>query len=61
MWPLVFMLEVFLIQCVLKVFPPSSLPLQRRTQQQEQLSIRYKEMVKCQTLPNGGEQVTLAS
>ncbi|XP_054864887.1 protein-methionine sulfoxide oxidase mical3a isoform X23 [Amphiprion ocellaris] len=28
----------------------------RRTQQQEQLSIRYKEMVKCQTLPHRGEQ-----
>ncbi|XP_035497919.2 protein-methionine sulfoxide oxidase mical3a isoform X5 [Scophthalmus maximus] len=29
----------------------------RRTQQQEQLSIRYKEMIKCQTLPGkGGEQ-----
>ncbi|KAG7214910.1 hypothetical protein INR49_005185 [Caranx melampygus] len=28
----------------------------RRTQQQEQLSIRYKEMIKCQTLPNRGEQ-----
>lgn len=37
------------------------LTLQRRTQQQEQLSIRYKEMVKCQTLPIGGEQVPLAS
>ncbi|XP_053740487.1 protein-methionine sulfoxide oxidase mical3a isoform X13 [Synchiropus splendidus] len=28
----------------------------RRTQQQEQLSIRYKEQLKCQTLPNRGEQ-----
>ncbi|MEQ2287068.1 Protein-methionine sulfoxide oxidase mical3a, partial [Ameca splendens] len=28
----------------------------RRTQQQEKLSIRYKEMVKCQTLPSRGEQ-----
>ncbi|XP_069385312.1 protein-methionine sulfoxide oxidase mical3a isoform X31 [Paralichthys olivaceus] len=28
----------------------------RRTQQQEQLSIRYKEMIKCQTLPGKGEQ-----
>ncbi|XP_075325529.1 protein-methionine sulfoxide oxidase mical3a isoform X13 [Odontesthes bonariensis] len=28
----------------------------RRTQQQEKLSIRYKEMIKCQTLPNRGEQ-----
>ncbi|XP_077425469.1 protein-methionine sulfoxide oxidase mical3a isoform X5 [Vanacampus margaritifer] len=28
----------------------------RRTQQQEQLSIRYKEKIKCQTLPNRGEQ-----
>ncbi|XP_058501693.1 protein-methionine sulfoxide oxidase mical3a isoform X3 [Solea solea] len=28
----------------------------RRTQQQEQLSIRYKEMIKCQTLPNRGDQ-----
>ncbi|KAM7002839.1 protein-methionine sulfoxide oxidase mical3a isoform 3-T3 [Tautogolabrus adspersus] len=28
----------------------------RRTQQQEQLSIRYKEMIKCQTLPYRGEQ-----
>ncbi|XP_029992775.1 protein-methionine sulfoxide oxidase mical3a isoform X2 [Sphaeramia orbicularis] len=25
----------------------------RRTQQQEQLSIRYKEMIRCQTLPRG--------
>ncbi|XP_019118251.1 protein-methionine sulfoxide oxidase mical3a isoform X7 [Larimichthys crocea] len=33
----------------------------RRTQQQEQLSIRYKEMIKCQTLPNRGEQVWLAT
>ncbi|XP_041852103.1 protein-methionine sulfoxide oxidase mical3a isoform X2 [Melanotaenia boesemani] len=31
----------------------------RRTQQQEKLSIRYKEMIKCQTLPNRGEQVML--
>ncbi|MEQ2198204.1 Protein-methionine sulfoxide oxidase mical3a, partial [Xenoophorus captivus] len=31
----------------------------RRTQQQEKLSIRYKEMVKCQTLPSRGEQVWL--
>lgn len=54
-----FLLEVFLIKCVLKIFP--FLPPQRRTQQQEQLSIRYKEMVKCQTLPNGGEQVPVAS
>ncbi|KAM8861263.1 protein-methionine sulfoxide oxidase mical3a isoform 6-T8 [Synchiropus picturatus] len=28
----------------------------RRTQQQEQLSIRYKEQLRCQTLPNRGEQ-----
>ncbi|XP_071382358.1 protein-methionine sulfoxide oxidase mical3a [Centroberyx affinis] len=28
----------------------------RRTQQQEQLSIRYRERVKCQTLPDRGEQ-----
>ncbi|XP_076741691.1 protein-methionine sulfoxide oxidase mical3a isoform X17 [Maylandia zebra] len=28
----------------------------RRTQQQEKLSIRYKEMIKCQTLPSRGEQ-----
>ncbi|XP_075937750.1 protein-methionine sulfoxide oxidase mical3a isoform X1 [Anarhichas minor] len=28
----------------------------RRTQQQEQLSIRYKEMIKVQTPPNRGEQ-----
>ncbi|KAM9853915.1 protein-methionine sulfoxide oxidase mical3a [Aulostomus maculatus] len=28
----------------------------RRTQQQEQLSIRYKEKIKCQTLPSRGEQ-----
>ncbi|MED6290611.1 Protein-methionine sulfoxide oxidase mical3a [Characodon lateralis] len=28
----------------------------RRTRQQEKLSIRYKEMVKCQTLPSRGEQ-----
>ncbi|XP_068169322.1 protein-methionine sulfoxide oxidase mical3a isoform X6 [Antennarius striatus] len=28
----------------------------RRTQQQEQLSIRFKEMIKCQTLPSRGEQ-----
>ncbi|XP_029951374.1 protein-methionine sulfoxide oxidase mical3a isoform X14 [Salarias fasciatus] len=28
----------------------------RRTQQQEQLSIRYKAMIKCQTLPFRGEQ-----
>ncbi|XP_026167068.1 protein-methionine sulfoxide oxidase mical3a isoform X5 [Mastacembelus armatus] len=28
----------------------------RRTQQQEQLSFRYKEMIKCQTLPSRGEQ-----
>ncbi|TWW76520.1 Protein-methionine sulfoxide oxidase mical3a [Takifugu flavidus] len=28
----------------------------RRTQQQEKLSIRYKEMIKCQTLPTRGEQ-----
>lgn len=31
---------------------------QRRTQQQEQLSFRYKEMIKCQTLPHRGEQVS---
>ncbi|XP_053740485.1 protein-methionine sulfoxide oxidase mical3a isoform X11 [Synchiropus splendidus] len=31
----------------------------RRTQQQEQLSIRYKEQLKCQTLPNRGEQGSL--
>lgn len=46
-----------------KVTPSRSLFLpvlvQRRTQQQEQLSIRYKEMIRCQTLP-GGEQVWLA-
>ncbi|XP_055795747.1 protein-methionine sulfoxide oxidase mical3a-like isoform X2 [Salvelinus fontinalis] len=29
---------------------------QKRTQQQEQLSFRYKEKVKCQTLPIRGEQ-----
>lgn len=40
-------------------FPPLLL-VQRRTQQQEQLSIRYKEMINCQTLPNRGEQVWLA-
>ncbi|RVE72265.1 hypothetical protein OJAV_G00060090 [Oryzias javanicus] len=28
----------------------------RRTQQQEQLSFRYKEMIRCQTLPHPGEQ-----
>ncbi|XP_062276120.1 protein-methionine sulfoxide oxidase mical3a [Scomber scombrus] len=28
----------------------------RRTQQQEQLSIRYKEKLKCQTLPSRGEK-----
>ncbi|XP_037539374.1 protein-methionine sulfoxide oxidase mical3a [Nematolebias whitei] len=28
----------------------------RRTQQQEKLSIRYKEMIKCQTMPHRGEQ-----
>ncbi|KAM8861270.1 protein-methionine sulfoxide oxidase mical3a isoform 13-T15 [Synchiropus picturatus] len=31
----------------------------RRTQQQEQLSIRYKEQLRCQTLPNRGEQGSL--
>ena len=35
----------------------SPLPVQRRTQQQEQLSIRYKEMIKGPTLPGKGEQV----
>ncbi|XP_077592648.1 protein-methionine sulfoxide oxidase mical3a-like isoform X5 [Stigmatopora nigra] len=34
----------------------SGLKRQRRTQQQEQLSIRYREKIKCQTLPNRGEQ-----
>ncbi|KAM4734457.1 protein-methionine sulfoxide oxidase mical3a isoform 20-T23 [Anableps anableps] len=33
----------------------------RRTQQQEKLSIRYKEMVKCQTLPSRGEQARSAA
>ncbi|XP_069561370.1 protein-methionine sulfoxide oxidase mical3a isoform X11 [Brachyistius frenatus] len=33
----------------------------RRTRQQEQLSIRYKEMIKCQTLPNRGEQARNAA
>ncbi|KAI3371569.1 hypothetical protein L3Q82_024136 [Scortum barcoo] len=35
---------------------PTGLKRQRRTQQQEQLSIRYKEMIKCQTLPSREEQ-----
>lgn len=35
--------------------------VQRRTQQQEQLSFRYREMIKCQTLPNRGEQVWLVA
>lgn len=34
---------------------------QRRTQRQEKLSIRYNEMIKCQTLPSRGEQVRLVS
>lgn len=55
------LLDVFFNQMCAEGFSRSFLPLQRRTQQQEQLSIRYKEMVKCQTLPNGGEQVPLAS
>ncbi|XP_014906502.1 protein-methionine sulfoxide oxidase mical3a isoform X2 [Poecilia latipinna] len=33
----------------------------RRTQQQEKLSIRYKEMVKCQTLPSRGDQARSAA
>ncbi|XP_063336174.1 protein-methionine sulfoxide oxidase mical3a isoform X11 [Pelmatolapia mariae] len=52
-----------------RLLPPSPLPVKepvrlapvpawrkRRTQQQEKLSIRYKEMIKCQTLPSRGEQ-----
>ncbi|XP_043979581.1 protein-methionine sulfoxide oxidase mical3a isoform X16 [Gambusia affinis] len=33
----------------------------RRTEQQEKLSIRYKEMVKCQTLPSLGDQARSAA
>ncbi|XP_049580430.1 protein-methionine sulfoxide oxidase mical3a isoform X18 [Syngnathus scovelli] len=54
------------LDCILHPSPPKPLePLRlapvpawrkRRTQQQEQLSIRYKEKIKCQTLPNRGEQ-----
>ncbi|KAM6937070.1 protein-methionine sulfoxide oxidase mical3a [Xenentodon cancila] len=33
----------------------------RRTRQQEKLSIRYKEMIKCQTLPGRGEQARRAA
>ncbi|XP_031420385.1 protein-methionine sulfoxide oxidase mical3a isoform X1 [Clupea harengus] len=34
---------------------------QRRTQLQEQMSFRYKDSVKCQTLPNRGEQKARSS
>ncbi|XP_077372737.1 protein-methionine sulfoxide oxidase mical3a isoform X10 [Festucalex cinctus] len=54
------------LDCILHPSPPKPLePMRlapvpawrkRRTQQQEQLSIRYKEKIKCQTLPNRGEQ-----
>ncbi|XP_061532814.1 protein-methionine sulfoxide oxidase mical3a isoform X4 [Phycodurus eques] len=54
------------LDCILHLSPPKPFePLhlapvpawrKRRTQQQEQLSIRYKEKIKCQTLPNKGEQ-----
>ncbi|XP_037111131.1 protein-methionine sulfoxide oxidase mical3a isoform X21 [Syngnathus acus] len=54
------------LDCILHPSPPKPLepirlapvPAWRksRTQQQEQLSIRYKEKIKCQTLPNRGEQ-----
>ncbi|KAF3689071.1 [F-actin]-monooxygenase MICAL3 [Channa argus] len=40
---------------------PTGLKRQRRTQQQEQLSFRYKEMIKCQTLPSRGEQESARS
>lgn len=40
--------------------PSPAMLSQKQTQQQEQLSFGYKEMFKCQTLPNRGEQVWLA-
>ncbi|XP_019749574.1 protein-methionine sulfoxide oxidase mical3a isoform X3 [Hippocampus comes] len=58
------------LDCILHPSPPKPLePMRlapvpawrkRRTQQQEQLSIRYKEKIKCQTLPNSGEQARSA-
>ncbi|KAI4904471.1 hypothetical protein NFI96_015129 [Prochilodus magdalenae] len=36
----------------------TGLKRQRRTQLQEQMSFRYKERVKCQTLPSRGEQAS---
>ncbi|KAM9815264.1 protein-methionine sulfoxide oxidase mical3a isoform 22-T23 [Syngnathus typhle] len=54
------------LDCILHPSPPKPLePIRlapvpawrkKRTQQQEQLSIRYQEKIKCQTLPNRGEQ-----
>ncbi|XP_028306348.1 protein-methionine sulfoxide oxidase mical3a isoform X3 [Gouania willdenowi] len=56
------------LDCLLPPSPPQTLVKEslrlapvlawrkRRTQQQEQLSIRYKEMIKCQTLPHKAEQ-----
>ncbi|XP_061631239.1 protein-methionine sulfoxide oxidase mical3a isoform X2 [Phyllopteryx taeniolatus] len=54
------------LDCILHLSPPkpfepvhlAPVPAwrKRRTQQQEQLSIRYKEKIKCPTLPNKGEQ-----
>ncbi|XP_054633852.1 protein-methionine sulfoxide oxidase mical3a isoform X1 [Dunckerocampus dactyliophorus] len=59
------------LDCLLPPSPPKPLePVRlapvpawrkRRTQQQEQLSIRYKEKLKCQTLPAKGEQARSGS